>query len=40
MKIFFFFMTYTWAKIDIKLEETSENMQFAAFLTTSNTWLV
>ena len=27
-------------KIDIKFEETSKNMSFSAFLTTSNTWLV
>ena len=27
-------------KIDIKVDETSENMSFSAFLTTSNTWIV
>ena len=37
---YFFLMTYIWAKMDIKFEETSEYMSFSAFLTTSNTWLV
>ena len=31
-------MTYIWAKIDIKFEETSDNMSLSAFLTPSNTW--
>ena len=33
-------MTYICEKDDIKFEETSENMSYYAFLTTSNTWLV
>ena len=37
---YFFLMTTFRLKIDIKFEETSKNMSFSAFLTTSNTWLV
>ena len=36
----FFKMTFSRAKIDIKLRETAGNLPFSAFLTTSNFWLV